>query len=44
MAPAVRSALIAIYRDASGVGQAEAEAWADVMEHERGRFVFDVFA
>lgn len=44
MAPAVRAALINIYREASGVSEEAAQAWADEVEHERGRFVSDVFA
>lgn len=44
MAPAARSALIAIYREATGADEAAASTWADEMEHERGRFVSDVFA
>ncbi len=44
MAPAVRETLIGIYREASGAGEAAAEAWADTMERERGRYVADVFA
>jgi cytochrome P450/NADPH-cytochrome P450 reductase len=44
MAPAVREALVAIYREASGANDATAQRWADEMEHERGRFVSDVFA
>ena len=44
MAPAVRDALVAIYREATGADEAAASTWADEMEHERGRFVSDVFA
>ena len=44
MAPAVREALIDIYREGTGASDADARRWADVMEHERGRYVSDVFA
>ena len=44
MAPAVRKTLIDIYREASGASETDAERWADVIEHERGRYVSDVFA
>ena len=44
MAPAVRETFIAIYREASGAGEQEAEAWADRVERETGRYVADVFA
>lgn len=44
MAPAVREALIRIYRESSGATEEQARVWADRMEHERGRYVSDVFA
>lgn len=44
MAPAVRETLLRIYRDATGVSEAEALAWADEIEREHGRYVADVFA
>lgn len=44
MAPAVHKALVDIYREASGADEPAAQAWADVMERERGRYVSDVFA
>jgi cytochrome P450 / NADPH-cytochrome P450 reductase len=44
MAPAVRSTFIEIYKEAMGVGQEEADAWADKVEREAGRYVADVFA
>lgn len=44
MAPAVRKTLVGIYREASGASDADAERWADAVEHERGRYVSDVFA
>jgi cytochrome P450 / NADPH-cytochrome P450 reductase len=44
MAPSVRNALINIYREATGVDEPAARAWADEVEHERGRYVADVFA
>jgi cytochrome P450/NADPH-cytochrome P450 reductase len=44
MAPAVRDTLIRIYRETSGASDADAQQWADVIEHERGRYVSDVFA
>ncbi len=43
MAPAVRETLIQIYREAMRANQAEAEAWADVIEREHGRYVADIF-
>ena len=43
MAPAVREVLIKIYREATGADAREAQAWADKVEHDRGRFVSDVF-
>jgi cytochrome P450/NADPH-cytochrome P450 reductase len=44
MAPAVRETLIRIYQEASGASSEEAQHWADVIEHEHGRYVSDVFA
>jgi cytochrome P450/NADPH-cytochrome P450 reductase len=44
MAPAVRETLVRIYQEAAEVDHAEAQAWADVVEHEHGRYVADVFA
>ncbi len=44
MAPAVREALMRMVREATGGDEAEAERWADELEHVRGRYVSDVFA
>ena len=44
MAPAVRETLIRIYQEASGASTEDAQHWADVIEHEHGRYVSDVFA
>jgi len=44
MAPAVRATFVRIYQDALGVCVEEAEAWADKVERETGRYVADVFA
>jgi cytochrome P450/NADPH-cytochrome P450 reductase len=44
MAPAVREALVNIYREAANVDEQSAQAWADAMEREHGRYVSDVFA
>ncbi|MBX9943803.1 MAG: cytochrome P450 [Reyranella sp.] len=44
MAPAVRETLVRIYREASGASDADAQKWADTVEHEHGRYVSDVFA
>ena len=44
MAPAVRETFIRIYRRATEADAATADAWADRMEHEHGRYVSDVFA
>jgi cytochrome P450/NADPH-cytochrome P450 reductase len=44
MAPAVRETLVRIYREASGASEADAQKWAEIVEHEHGRFVSDVFA
>jgi cytochrome P450/NADPH-cytochrome P450 reductase len=44
MAPAVRETLMRIYKEASGKSDSEVEKWADMVEHEHGRYVSDVFA
>jgi cytochrome P450/NADPH-cytochrome P450 reductase len=44
MAPAVRETLVRIYQEASGASDSEAQRWVDVIEHQRGRYVSDVFA
>jgi cytochrome P450/NADPH-cytochrome P450 reductase len=44
MAPAVRATFVRIYQDALGVSADEAEAWAEKVERETGRYVADVFA
>ncbi|HQS17960.1 cytochrome P450 [Reyranella sp.] len=44
MAPGVRETLVRIYREASGVSEADAQKWVEVVEHEHGRYVSDVFA
>jgi cytochrome P450 / NADPH-cytochrome P450 reductase len=44
MAPAVREALVNIYREAARVDEQSAQAWADATEREHGRYVSDVFA
>lgn len=44
MVPAVREALVKAIKEATGYSDAEAEKWADVLEHERGRYVSDAFA
>ena len=44
MAPAVRQTLIDIYREETGDTEGAAEAWADAMERDHGRYVADVFA
>ena len=44
MAPAVRETLLGIYKEASGASDPDAETWADMIEHEHGRYVSDVFA
>ncbi len=44
MAPAVRETLVRIYQEASGANDGEAQRWVDVIEHEQGRYVSDVFA
>ncbi|MEE7501949.1 bifunctional cytochrome P450/NADPH--P450 reductase [Methylobacterium mesophilicum] len=43
MAPAVRDTCVRIYREAKGVTPEDAEAWADKVERETGRYVADVF-
>jgi cytochrome P450/NADPH-cytochrome P450 reductase len=35
---------VRIYREASGASEADAQKWAEIVEHEHGRFVSDVFA
>ena len=42
--PAVRATFVRIYQDAKGVGAEAAEAWAERVERETGRYVADVFA
>jgi len=44
VAPAVREALVAVYREAASADESSAQAWADAMEREHGRYVSDVFA
>ncbi len=44
MAPAVRETFIRIYQKATQIDDAGANAWADEMEHQHGRYVSDVFA
>ncbi len=44
MAPAVRDTFVRIYQKATQIDDASAEAWADRMEHEHGRYVSDVFS
>ena len=44
MAPGVRATFVRIYQDALGVKAEEAEAWADKVERETGRYVADVFS
>jgi cytochrome P450/NADPH-cytochrome P450 reductase len=44
MAPGVRETFIRIYQRATQASDADANAWADRMEHEHGRYVSDVFA
>ncbi|CAM5275847.1 bifunctional cytochrome P450/NADPH--P450 reductase 1 [Streptomyces spiroverticillatus] len=43
MAPAVREALMAVYREHTGAGDAEAVAWLDALK-ESGTYVEDVWA
>ncbi|HPG81030.1 MAG TPA: cytochrome P450 [Piscinibacter sp.] len=44
MAPAVRETFVKIYQESSGVTPEAANAWADKVESETGRYVADVFA
>ncbi|NPD70207.1 cytochrome P450 [Lichenicola cladoniae] len=44
MAPDVRATFVRIYGEAMTVPPEEAEAWADRIEHENGRYVADVFS
>ena len=44
MAPAVRETFMRIYRENTQADEATADAWADRMEHQHGRYVSDVFA
>jgi cytochrome P450/NADPH-cytochrome P450 reductase len=44
MAPAVRATFVRIYQEAMSVDSEAAEAWADRVERETGRYVADVFA
>ena len=44
MAPAVRETLVRIYRENTGANDADAQKWADMVEHDHGRYVSDVFA
>ena len=44
MAPGVRETFVRIYQRATDANDEEANAWADRMEHEHGRYVSDVFA
>ena len=44
MAPAVRETFLKMYQRATKSDDASAQAWADRMEHEHGRYVSDVFA
>ncbi len=44
MAPAVRDTFVRIYRDSMGVSADAANAWADRMEREHGRYVADIFS
>ena len=44
MAPEVRATFVRIYSEALKTSPEEAEAWADRMEHETGRYVADVFS
>jgi cytochrome P450/NADPH-cytochrome P450 reductase len=44
MAPGVRETFVRIYQRATQASDADANAWADRMEHEHGRYVSDVFA
>jgi cytochrome P450/NADPH-cytochrome P450 reductase len=44
MAPAVRDTFVRIYRDSMGVSTEAANAWADRIEREHGRYVADIFS
>ncbi|TAA26805.1 bifunctional cytochrome P450/NADPH--P450 reductase [Pseudoxanthomonas winnipegensis] len=44
MAPAVRDTFVRIYRESMGVSEAQANAWADRVEREHGRYVADIFS
>ena len=44
MAPGVRETFIRIYQRATQASDADANAWADRMQHEHGRYVSAVFA
>ncbi len=44
MAPGVRETFLRIYQRATQASDDDANAWADRMEHEHGRYVSDVFA
>ena len=44
MAPAVRETFIRIYCEAMQVSEEAANAWADDIEREHGRYVADVFS
>ncbi|QNH19757.1 Bifunctional cytochrome P450/NADPH--P450 reductase 2 [Xanthomonas sp. GW] len=44
MAPAVRDTFVRIYRDSMGVSDEAANAWADRIEREHGRYVADIFS
>ena len=44
MAPAVRDTLVKTIKEVGDLSEDEAQAWADTLEHDRGRFVSDVFA
>ena len=43
MAPAVRKALVDIYRESTRADEAAAETWADAIERDHGRYVADIF-
>ncbi|TNM40431.1 cytochrome P450 [Nocardioides albidus] len=44
MAPAVRETIVRIYQEATSASDDDAQAWADRIEQEAGRYVSDVFA
>ncbi|WP_369981622.1 diflavin oxidoreductase [Xanthomonas bundabergensis] len=44
MAPAVCDTFVRIYRDSMGVSAEDANAWADRIEREHGRYVADIFS